>query len=294
MKKQLNLVKFRSMFNKNKTIIIAKYQAKNETYFMVGDGYRLYIQKEKDINDKVLSYIENYCKKNNNSFSLDSLKKGQSYKLEGASCIEKGEIYRFILDDFLKLMEKGKREFQGIQVMDRQVSESYKVIKLTHDKGPAYFNENYLKVVNDIENVEIYSKGAEIDGVYFYSKKEKFIYFLLPILYSDKAKTEFSRGKKRKEEPKEKKEVQEMDTLTIVSKEIEKLEGVEIEKIGSWLWVRGEKTKEHRQTLKDLSLRWSPKRQAWYYFEGIEASKKRKGGGKKTMDEIRAKYKKQA
>ena len=79
-----------------------------------------------------------------------------------------------------------------------------------------------------------------------------------------------------------------------MSKELEKLEGIEVEKIGAWLWVRGEKTKEHRQALKDLSLRWSPKRQAWYYFEGIETSKKRKGGGKKTMDEIRAKYKKQA
>lgn len=92
----------------------------------------------------------------------------------------------------------------------------------------------------------------------------------------------------------EKEEAREMDPLAIVSKELEKLEGVEVEKIGAWLWVRGEKTKEHRQTLKELSLRWSPKRQAWYYFEGIEISKKRKGGGKKTMDEIRAKYKKQA
>ena len=200
MKKQLNLGKLRSMFNKNKTIIIAKYQAKDDTYFMVGDGYRLYIQKEKDINNKILSYIENYCKKNNNSFIFGNLKKGQSCKLEGENCTEKGESFHFILDDFLKLMEKGEREFQGVQVMDRQVSESYKVIKLTHDKGPAYFNDNYLKVINDIENVEIYSQGSEIDGVYFYSKKEKFIYYIVI-----KQKLSFQEVKKEKKSQKKKK-----------------------------------------------------------------------------------------
>ena len=97
-----------------------------------------------------------------------------------------------------------------------------------------------------------------------------------------------------REEKEETQETKEVDALDIVSKELEKLDGIEVERVGAWLWVSGEKTKEHRKDFKERGMRWSPRRQAWYYFEGIETSKKRKGGTKKSMDAIRAKYKEQA
>ena len=42
------------------------------------------------------------------------------------------------------------------------------------------------------------------------------------------------------------------------------LVGCEIWLIGTWLWVTGE-TKEHREALKALKLRWHSKRVAWYW-----------------------------
>ena len=76
--------------------------------------------------------------------------------------------------------------------------------------------------------------------------------------------------------------------LTIFASIIEKVEmlPVDIEVIGSWLWVSGN-TYPHRHTLKDAGLMFAPRKKVWYYrpeefkssnFQPLE------------MDEIRHKY----
>lgn len=63
------------------------------------------------------------------------------------------------------------------------------------------------------------------------------------------------------------------------------LQGLEIEIIGSWLWVTGE-TYPIKETLKELGFKFSGKRKAWYFTK----EQKKKRGSKLTMDEIRDIY----
>ena len=78
------------------------------------------------------------------------------------------------------------------------------------------------------------------------------------------------------------------EDLQIFASIIEKIEmlPVDIEVIGSWLWISGN-TYPHRQILKDAGLMFAPKKKVWYYrpedfkssnFQPLE------------MDEIRHKY----
>ncbi len=48
---------------------------------------------------------------------------------------------------------------------------------------------------------------------------------------------------------------------------IRKLEplGLNIEICGQWVWVHGD-TKPHARTLRSAGLKWSSKKQAWYYI----------------------------
>lgn len=63
-------------------------------------------------------------------------------------------------------------------------------------------------------------------------------------------------------------------------------DNVEIELIGSWVWVSGE-TKDHRLTLKELGLRWNNKRKMWYWT----ASKRRKRfSSRYDIEDVRARY----
>lgn len=64
------------------------------------------------------------------------------------------------------------------------------------------------------------------------------------------------------------------------------MEGLEIEICGSWLWVGGN-TKEHKDSLKGMGMRWASKKRRWY-----KAPKdwKRKVRRALEMDEIRARY----
>lgn len=64
------------------------------------------------------------------------------------------------------------------------------------------------------------------------------------------------------------------------------LEGIEIELVGSWIWISGN-TKDHRDILKANGCLWAPKKLMWYWRpeEYKTYSKKTKG-----MDEIRSKY----
>lgn len=66
-----------------------------------------------------------------------------------------------------------------------------------------------------------------------------------------------------------------------------KMDGIEFELVGVWLWVFGD-TKAHKDELKALGLRWNGKRQKWYKAP----SDKRKRGrmSRKSYDELREIY----
>ena len=66
---------------------------------------------------------------------------------------------------------------------------------------------------------------------------------------------------------------------------LRKYRDLEVTRCGSWLWVSGN-TRDHKDSLKELGLRWAPKKQKWYF-----AGPPRRGG-KKTMagSHIREKY----
>lgn len=62
-----------------------------------------------------------------------------------------------------------------------------------------------------------------------------------------------------------------------------KLDGVELEICGSWLWATGN-TKDNREALKAAGYKWSKNKNAWYWHEEgyIKHTSKRY-----TMDEVR-------
>ena len=66
-----------------------------------------------------------------------------------------------------------------------------------------------------------------------------------------------------------------------------KLDGLEIELCGSWLWIGGN-TKEHKDALKAARCRWSSNKKLWYWHHSEEGRKWHRG--KATMNQIRSKY----
>ncbi|WP_113638525.1 J domain-containing protein [Nubsella zeaxanthinifaciens] len=64
------------------------------------------------------------------------------------------------------------------------------------------------------------------------------------------------------------------------------LGGITIELVGWWIWVTGD-TYAHRKALREAGLMFAPKKLAWYFRT---AEYKVSKGGKKSLDEIRAKY----
>ena len=66
-----------------------------------------------------------------------------------------------------------------------------------------------------------------------------------------------------------------------------KLDGLEIELCGCWLWIGGN-TREHKEELKAAGCRWSNNKKMWYWHHIEEGSKWHRG--KRTMSEIRTKY----
>lgn len=66
-----------------------------------------------------------------------------------------------------------------------------------------------------------------------------------------------------------------------------KLDGLEVELCGSWLWIGGN-TKEHKEALKAAGCRWSNNKKLWYWHHAEEGSRWHKGN--RTMGEIRTKY----
>lgn len=55
---------------------------------------------------------------------------------------------------------------------------------------------------------------------------------------------------------------------------------------GSWLWISGN-TKEHKEQLKTLGCRFSAKKRAWYYSQGMKNIRHSKYN---NIDELRNKF----
>jgi len=66
-----------------------------------------------------------------------------------------------------------------------------------------------------------------------------------------------------------------------------KMDGLEIELCGRWLWIGGE-TKKHKEALKACGCRWSQNKKLWSWHFQEEGSHWHRGS--KTMSQIRSKY----
>ncbi len=66
-----------------------------------------------------------------------------------------------------------------------------------------------------------------------------------------------------------------------------KLDGLEIELCGRWLWIGGE-TMKHKEALKACGCRWSSTKKLWSWHFQEDGMKWHKGS--KTMAQIRSKY----
>lgn len=66
-----------------------------------------------------------------------------------------------------------------------------------------------------------------------------------------------------------------------------KLDGLEVELCGSWLWIGGN-TRENKEALKAAGCRWSNNKKLWYWRH--EEDGRSWSRGKKTMSQIRSKY----
>lgn len=66
-----------------------------------------------------------------------------------------------------------------------------------------------------------------------------------------------------------------------------KLDGLEVELCGSWLWIGGN-TREHKDALKAAGCRWSKNKKLWYWHHAEEGRRWHRGNT--TMGEIRTKY----
>ena len=73
--------------------------------------------------------------------------------------------------------------------------------------------------------------------------------------------------------------------MEIIEKLI-KLDGVEIEICGSWIWCSGD-TKPHKEIFKNLKFRWSVKKMAWYFHREPYRKRSRR---ELSLDEIRNMY----
>lgn len=75
---------------------------------------------------------------------------------------------------------------------------------------------------------------------------------------------------------------EEMENVLTV---LQTLTGIIFEVAGNWIWISGD-TRTHKEALKKMCCKWSPKKSMWYYRpEEYKSSGNRKSH---SMDEIRA------
>ena len=90
----------------------------------------------------------------------------------------------------------------------------------------------------------------------------------------------YTSGQKTKETPE--------DFIRIVN-ELFKLDGLEVELCGRWLWISGE-TMKHREALKRLGCKWSKNKQKWSWHYPEDAAFTYKGKREWTMEAIRTMF----
>ena len=61
--------------------------------------------------------------------------------------------------------------------------------------------------------------------------------------------------------------------------------GVELLLVGTWLWISGD-TKPHKDTIKALGFRWSPRRKMWFFTPTPSGHRYYRG----SFDDVKAKY----
>lgn len=66
-----------------------------------------------------------------------------------------------------------------------------------------------------------------------------------------------------------------------------KLDGLEVELCGRWLWIGGE-TRKHKEALKAAGCRWSSSKKLWSWHFAEDGARWRKGHY--SMAQIRSKY----
>lgn len=77
------------------------------------------------------------------------------------------------------------------------------------------------------------------------------------------------------------------DEFINIINELLKLDGLEVELCGCWLWIGGN-TREHKDALKAAGCRWSNNKKLWYWRHEEDGHRWHKGN--KTMNQIRSKY----
>jgi len=65
-----------------------------------------------------------------------------------------------------------------------------------------------------------------------------------------------------------------------------KLEGLEIELVGRWIWLTGN-TFSYKDTIKGLGFKWANKKKTWYWHRAEDSSRNRK---EMSLDEIKHIY----
>ena len=78
------------------------------------------------------------------------------------------------------------------------------------------------------------------------------------------------------------------DFINIVS-ELLKMNGLDIELCGRWLWIGGE-TKKHSGTLKKLGCGWHPNKLKWSWHYAKDGGQRYKGKKPWTMEQVRSAY----
>ena len=64
------------------------------------------------------------------------------------------------------------------------------------------------------------------------------------------------------------------------------LNDINIEVIGSWLWLSGS-TYQHYDTIKGEGFKWSKSKKAWYWYKGIDTAKTFYKSHCKNLQEVR-------
>lgn len=77
------------------------------------------------------------------------------------------------------------------------------------------------------------------------------------------------------------------EEFRVIVERLIRLDGIEIELCGSWLWIGGD-TRKHKEALKAAGCRWSRLKGLWYWHHAEDGAHLIRG--KSSMDEIRSKY----